>query len=1124
MAIIGNFIYGTGDCGGIRDDDEAEKGKNLKSELEKAILQSQSSIIVLSKDYASSPWCLDELVKILDRKRTSELNRVMDKKHQRHEVLPVFYDVKPSHLRKQTGTIAESFVGYEKKIEEETDPQKKRSLIKKIEGWKLALTEVSDLIGLELQNHHSGHEAKFIKKIISVIGDKLRREFIDVAQYEIGIESRSESINKWVQDETSDVSVIAICGMGGIGKTTIAKFIFNQNYHSFEGCSFLEDMRENSKQPNGLVCLQSQLLSDITRKKCGRVNNVREGLAKIKILIRTRKVLLVLDDVDQRDKIYGICGMQNALFPGSKVIITTRNEKIVKPHQVYKVMPLDHNESIKLFSLYAFGEEHPTCHIEHTKRTIRICEGLPLALMLLGSSMGFFMLGKPEKELVYKYLEKLEQVPHTDIFDKLKISFDSLQDDYDRKVFLHIACFFVGTNKEYAMKILENCVDHVSVGVQNLVDRCLLTIDCYNVLRMHRSIQEMGREIVNRESQKVGERTRLWRNKDAFSVLRNETGTQNIEGLTLDMHMLKDSSTHAKKRSNEEFSDKSIFSKSFISLKRRCFSIFSGGSVSDTLTSCHNDVYLRADDFASMSNLSLLKLNYVHLTGSYKDFPKCLAWLSWHGYPLKTMPCKLKLENLVALDLQHSRLEQVWKQPRPDLPSLKFLDLSYSKWLARTPNFKGLPNLEKMIFTGCVSLIEVCESIEELEKLELLDLSDCKALRKLPRNIQKLISLKTLLISGSNIHEFPIEMKNMISLEVFDVSGINLSPLNDYSEEAKCWQRIVWSMVLVPQRLLPNNLSSSLPCSLKYINLSSCGLSDDSFSMNFSNISLPLLEELHLKNNPVQRLSNFKKGFGRLKHLYLDDCQELQFLDLNGLGIKTAFVWAYNCMSLENVTNPNGYTRLSLGCNCDKLAELEDCFEKGSRAEKGSTNKKKKNFNSPDFFDREALFEYGVYNLFFCGRGIPKFSGEKCEGSCISLIVPSDPGGRIEYLKVWCIIENITYERLSFVEIKNETKGVSWKYFPDYYVRPSITHVNWWSRWRFGNQMEAGDEISIRFGEEHYKVTECGFELVYSIQEEEIANTEKSHHHFPQLQLGVPADMFAELIQNTPEYICAGYF
>jgi len=129
----------------FRDDDEIEKGENLKSELEKAIRQSKILIVIISKDYAFSTWCLDELVMILKQSRSSK-----------HVVLPVFYDVEPSQVRKQTRRTAEAFARYEEQFEAETDSDGKIKLMEKIKGWRSALTEVADLIGLDLRNQVDG--------------------------------------------------------------------------------------------------------------------------------------------------------------------------------------------------------------------------------------------------------------------------------------------------------------------------------------------------------------------------------------------------------------------------------------------------------------------------------------------------------------------------------------------------------------------------------------------------------------------------------------------------------------------------------------------------------------------------------------------------------------------------------------------------------------------------------------------------------------------------------------------------------------------------------------------------------------------------------------------------------
>lgn len=129
----------------FKDDDEIEKCENIKSELQKAIQESRASIIIFSKTYASSSWCLDELVKIIERKRTSE-----------HVVFPIFYGVDPSHIRRQSGSIGEAFVKYEQQLKEEVDDERKKAWMNKVKGWREALKEAAELAGLELKNQADG--------------------------------------------------------------------------------------------------------------------------------------------------------------------------------------------------------------------------------------------------------------------------------------------------------------------------------------------------------------------------------------------------------------------------------------------------------------------------------------------------------------------------------------------------------------------------------------------------------------------------------------------------------------------------------------------------------------------------------------------------------------------------------------------------------------------------------------------------------------------------------------------------------------------------------------------------------------------------------------------------------
>ncbi|KAJ1393717.1 Leucine-rich repeat domain superfamily [Sesbania bispinosa] len=124
-----------------------------------------------------------------------------------------------------------------------------------------------------------------------------------------------------------------------------------------------------------------------------------------------------------------------------------------------------------------------------------------------------------------------------------------------------------------------------------------------------------------------------------------------------------------------------------------------------------------------MKRLRLLQLGHVKLTGDFEYLSKDLRWLCWHGFPLRYMPGNFHLNKLVAMDLKHSNLQLVWKEPQL-LDRLKILNLSHSHYLTQTPDFSRLPNLEKLILKDCPQLSEVHSTIGDLKFLILLNLKD----------------------------------------------------------------------------------------------------------------------------------------------------------------------------------------------------------------------------------------------------------------------------------------------------------------------------------------------------------------------------------------------------------------
>ncbi|KAL4588425.1 hypothetical protein LXL04_001314 [Taraxacum kok-saghyz] len=473
----------------FRDDDAMERGKLLKTELKKAIHESAISLIVFSKSYASSKWCLDEVLMIIKEHETLS---------SKHEVVPVFYEVHPSDVRYQTGSFKGAFDGYDDIIKAETNLQKKREWLEKVGAWRDSLGKAATFTGMVFT---AGHEAKFVINIVNVIRKKLDYKALYIEEKLVGIKDNVAEVESWLQDPSPDAVVLLIDGMGGIGKSTIAKFIYNSNFCNYDGSCFLANINEMSKQPNGLLRLQSQLLSTILKsEKEETIWNVDEGTIKVTRAISNKKILLILDDVATFEELDVLLGPKR-FYPGSKVIITTRHTWLLTTFKVhpklFSVRKLSTCESIELFSLYAFHQDQPIePYVFHTELLVHYCMGLPLALKVLGSSLRGKTIDAWEDTI-----HKLEANPNPEIQQVLNLSYETLADDNDKDLFLHVACFFGGKEKDYIVKLLSECDLYPVVGIKNLIDRCLVYVEDGRVM-MHPLVKEMAREVVRRESPK----------------------------------------------------------------------------------------------------------------------------------------------------------------------------------------------------------------------------------------------------------------------------------------------------------------------------------------------------------------------------------------------------------------------------------------------------------------------------------------------------------------------------------------------------------------------------------------------------------------------------------------------
>uniref|UniRef100_A0A6N2KYG0 TIR domain-containing protein n=1 Tax=Salix viminalis TaxID=40686 RepID=A0A6N2KYG0_SALVM len=831
------------------DDNEIPRGEEISKHLLKAIQESKISIVVFSKGYASTTWCLNELVEILEFKnrKTGQI------------VLPIFYDIDPSDVRKQTGSFAKAFDKHEECFKE------------KVKEWRNALEEAGNLSGWNLNDVENRHESKLIQVIIKDVLNKLDPKYINVATNLVGIDRIVQTISDFLSTATNDVCIVGIHGMPGIGKTTIAKVVFNQLCYGFEGSCFLSNINETSKQSNGLVLLQEQLLHDILKQNVSTINNADRGMVLIKERLCHKRVIVVVDDVAQQYQLNALVGERSWFGPGSRVIITTNDERLLlKVDKKCQVEELKRDASLQLFSRHAFKDNKPPKdYVKLSNDVVDYCGGIPLSLEILGSSL--FAKNKSRWKCV---IAKLRIIPNHDIQEKLRICFDKLDDRKLQKTFLDLACFFIGRNKEYVSNVLEaRCGYNLEDDLETLSERSLIKVNASGEISMHNLLRDMGREIIHRESpDHPGKRSRIWQCEDAWNVLSKQMGTGAVEGLVLDV------------RASE-------------------------------------NKLLRTGSFTKMRCLKLLQINGVHLSGPFKLLSKELIWICWLECPLKSLPSDLMLDNLVVLEMQYSNIKELWKDKKI-LNKLKILNLSYSKHLVKTPNLHS-SSLEKLLLEGCLGLVEVHQSIGHLKSLIFLNLKGCQRLKTLPQSICNAKSLEVLNISEcSQLEKLPEHMGDMESFIELLVDGINEQFLASI-EHLKYLRKLSmcgynFNMDTPSSTSCPSPVSSWISASvldwkallptcftswrlLRKLRLAYYGLSER--TANCVDLSgLISLEELNLSGNNFFSLPSSISVLPKLQLLRVSDCRNL--VSISELPSNLKFLDAIGCKSMERVELP----------------------------------------------------------------------------------------------------------------------------------------------------------------------------------------------------------------------------
>ncbi|KAL3717514.1 hypothetical protein ACJRO7_009016 [Eucalyptus globulus] len=733
----------------FRDTEELPVGGNIGPQIERAIDDSRIHVPIFSEGYASSAWCLQELARMAKCRRESA----------RREIVPIFYSVSPSDVRLRTGSYGQALLKHEKRYGKET-----------VREWREALIEVGNLSGLDARAAALG---KLIKDLVQKFSIELKKRQKVLPDYLVGFDDRVKDVMQMLDCGSPDVRVLVVHGMGGVGKTTLAKAVFNEISPLFDGCSFLSDARETSRN-GGIIRLQNQLLSHIL-KWSKDVNDVDDGVNMIRQKFCKMSVLIVLDGVDDREQLMELTGSRVQLGPGSRIIVTTRNKGLLATEEyyyAYEMTELNPWHALLLFRDHAFGENVPEEDFKTlSSEIVATIGGIPLALEASGS----FLRGKDLK-IWLETLERLREVPDGSVQKMLRISYEALS-LREKQIYLDIACFFNGLESTSAAYLWKDCGYFPERGLATLTDMSLLKIDHDNILRMHDLIRDLGREIVREEHYlNAGSQSRLWESEECLRVLCEPIDygrKSNVQSLRLQFPKVQ------------------------------------------TLTS---------QQFSALPKLRSLHVEGANFAGDYKNVFRELRWLSWDRCPADFDATNFSPSNLVVLKLSNSELMDDWPGWHQIMISykLKFVELRKCSHLTKLPNLSALLNLERLTILDCQNLVEIDGSIGKLVHLNYLEINTCKPLRDLPEEAGFLKALKVLIVRGTMLGPvgsyLPQSIGNLESLTRLEMQSVGISELPHSIGELKILESLLLSrcyeLIKIPVSI--GGLDSLLELDLSY--------------------------------------------------------------------------------------------------------------------------------------------------------------------------------------------------------------------------------------------------------------------------------------------------------------------
>ncbi|CAI0441504.1 unnamed protein product [Linum tenue] len=848
----------------FRDEEELHKGEMIAPSLAKAITESKIHIPILTKDYASSKWCLQELAKMVECRKLGK----------GYMILPIFYFLDPRDVRHplQNGAYREAFEQHNLKHDPET-----------VRRWEEALQEVGKMKGWHVTR--SDGQGAVIDRVVSEVELHLRSHYTLVTDVLVGIDSHVGRVTELLNIGGLGGKIVGIHGMGGIGKTTIAKAVYNKVCTNFDRCCFLENVRGTLSKDGGVVSLQNMVISGILRS-ARQVTNASEGIHVIRERVSKYKVLIVLDDLDENFELDQVLGNLGSFPIESRFIITTRDLRVLdlfEEYSIYEPGEMSSDHSLQLFNRHAFGIDHEPAEEQAplSKEFVKLAAGLPLAIKVIGS-----LLYRRDEVFWKAKLIELVEVGPTKVHEILKISYNELT-HHEKQIFLDIACYFVGEDKELPIYMWGGCKFHPETAISTLIFRALLKVDEKNRFCMHDHIRDLGRAIVNEEDvERPGNRSRpILCSEDALSMLKNGEITDRIEILRIDMTG----------KDHYELTNKEV---------------------------------------EKLSRLRYLEVRGGRLVGDFSGSLPNMHWLRLHM--CRSVPTNLNLKELIILDLYNcSSLADDWRvwDKIKVIGRMELIKLSFCPSMGGELHIGNMKNL-KLLEINSTRITGLTGDIVTLQSLRELYLNSY-GLRQVPTGMVKLTSLEKLQLSLASVTESPPLLPT--SLKALCLSSCpsklpNLLELKDLEHlSLRAFSReIIPGEICKLSKLKTLSLSNSeaepfgsvvvLPSSLNSLRVGFCGSLER--LPNLGNLNN--LMELSLLDVGVYEI----RGLGELRMLETMSIRKAPNLsNLDGLQslLLLKKLKIYGCPALEklpSVANLSNLHRLYIR-SCQLISEIQ---------------------------------------------------------------------------------------------------------------------------------------------------------------------------------------------------------